>query len=334
MHVAMEDPSVRTNGFVLIAYLKNCAFDQIHRDLIAKGIFILGNVIPLQWKSFHVCHPCSFYNTFSPFIKLMVPKQMKGNILVHFGAEDHVLQCMASHSIPTERLPSDFGGGEVLDYTKWLSERKTFEEGVTCGSDVLSRETTMLNSNHEMLGDTLQWESVRPKTKSSETLGSTARSPQPSLSGEIYAFKQITIAPTIITLIHHSNLTFLKCHFRVEGSSSLSPEESYNLPESPTPCEPLSRLSNCETNPPVGGKIRRPGRKGDARMHRAVIVKLENSELSLVEALQEGGFLFDRLNEKGKPHHEVFDQDGVSLMQRKNQLLRRVRVEKKKRDEG
>lgn len=66
-------------------------------------------------------------------------------------------------------------------------------------------------------------------------------------------------------------------------------------------------------------------------MHRAVEVKLGDGETSLVEALQEGGFEFQGLSEKGRPHHEVFDQDGVSLMQRKNQLLRRIRVEKKKR---
>jgi hypothetical protein len=78
------------------------------------------------------------------------------------------------------------------------------------------------------------------------------------------------------------------------------------------------------------GKAKRPGRKGDVRMHRAVTAKLEQSDMPLVEALQLGGFTFDGVNENGKPHHEVFDQDGVSLMQRKNQLLRRVRVEKKK----
>ena len=68
-------------------------------------------------------------------------------------------------------------------------------------------------------------------------------------------------------------------------------------------------------------------------MHRAVTLKMASNDKSLVEALQEGGFNFDGLNEKGKPHHEVFDQDGVSLMQRKNQLLRRIRVEKKKKKE-
>ena len=50
---------------------------------------------------------------------------------------------------------------------------------------------------------------------------------------------------------------------------------------------------------------------------------------SLVDALMEGGFNFEGLSEN-KPHHEVFDQNGVSLMQRKNQLLRRIRETKKK----
>ncbi len=91
-----------------------------------------------------------------------------------------------------------------------------------------------------------------------------------------------------------------------------------------------SNESQIDTEPVSKGKAVRPGRKGDVRMHRAVVYKMENMDASLVAALTHGGFEFEGLGTKGKAHHEVFDQDGISLTQRKNQLLRRVRNEKRK----
>jgi len=73
------------------------------------------------------------------------------------------------------------------------------------------------------------------------------------------------------------------------------------------------------------------GRHGDPRMHRAVAARLLNPELSLLEALLEGGFLFPEGTEgSGKSDRNIFDSDGVLLCQRKNQLSRRLRLAKKR----
>ncbi|KAL7543135.1 hypothetical protein ACHAXR_012438 [Thalassiosira sp. AJA248-18] len=95
---------------------------------------------------------------------------------------------------------------------------------------------------------------------------------------------------------------------------------------SPPACTPEEGTAK----PSAAGNKRR-GNKGDSRMNRAVTLKMDNNDVSLVEALQNGGFNFRGLNEAGRPHHKVFDQDDVSLVQRKNQLLRRIRLEKKKK---
>jgi len=73
------------------------------------------------------------------------------------------------------------------------------------------------------------------------------------------------------------------------------------------------------------------GRHGDPRMHRAVAARLLNPELSLLEALLEGGFTFpDGTEGSGKSDRNIFDADGVLLCQRKNQLSRRLRLAKKR----
>lgn len=62
------------------------------------------------------------------------------------------------------------------------------------------------------------------------------------------------------------------------------------------------------------------GRKGDPRMHKAVEARLKNPRLSLLEALQIGGFEFHFDKDAS------YDKDNTLLSQRKNQLSRRIRL--------
>lgn len=69
------------------------------------------------------------------------------------------------------------------------------------------------------------------------------------------------------------------------------------------------------------------GRKGDPRMNKAVVTRLDNPKISLVDALLIGGFSFPKGINRSDRH--VYDSDDVSLIQRKNQLLRRLRILRK-----
>jgi len=92
----------------------------------------------------------------------------------------------------------------------------------------------------------------------------------------------------------------------------------------------LSNHLYSQNRPPVE-KISNKGRHGDPRMHRAVAARLLNPELSLLEALLEGGFTFPEGTEgSGKSDRNIFDSEGVLLCQRKNQLSRRLRLAKKR----
>ena len=73
------------------------------------------------------------------------------------------------------------------------------------------------------------------------------------------------------------------------------------------------------------------GRKGDPRMHRAVAARLRDPDISLLQALREGGFDFP-----ADGGHDMYclDADGVTLGQRKNQLSRRVRLARQSADDG
>ena len=68
-------------------------------------------------------------------------------------------------------------------------------------------------------------------------------------------------------------------------------------------------------------------RRGDPRMNRAVEVKVKEPKMSLLDALVLGGFQYPT----SSPKHdsEIFDNTNISLLQRKNQLNRRLRIIKK-----
>ena len=67
------------------------------------------------------------------------------------------------------------------------------------------------------------------------------------------------------------------------------------------------------------------GRRGDPRMHKAVKARLENPELSLLDALRIGGFEFP-VDCSKIDDASIHDSEGVTLGQRKNQLSRRCRL--------
>jgi len=67
----------------------------------------------------------------------------------------------------------------------------------------------------------------------------------------------------------------------------------------------------------------------DPRMAKAVRAKQEDPDLSLCDALISGGYVFT-LKGPGRTDFDRFDEDGISLKQRKNNLCRRLREEQKK----
>jgi hypothetical protein len=72
------------------------------------------------------------------------------------------------------------------------------------------------------------------------------------------------------------------------------------------------------------GKTSKLGRKGDARMHKAVAARLANPDLSLFDALRIGGFDYPSNDDAS-----IMDAEKVTLGQRKNQLSRRLRLARK-----
>ena len=74
-----------------------------------------------------------------------------------------------------------------------------------------------------------------------------------------------------------------------------------------------------------------PGRTGDKRMNKAFDAKKQNPKMSHLDAILAGGFVFPNMYAPGVKLGDAKDLDGVSVNQRKNQLMRRLRLAKDKK---
>lgn len=111
--------------------------------------------------------------------------------------------------------------------------------------------------------------------------------------------------------------------------------EDTDFLESTLSSETSTLKSNNNADPPSTADKREvksvKGRHGDNRMHRAVAARLLKPDLSLLQALIEGGFVFPDISDADcKSDRNIYDSDGVLLCQRKNQLSRRLRLAKKR----
>ena len=79
------------------------------------------------------------------------------------------------------------------------------------------------------------------------------------------------------------------------------------------------------------GIKRYSGAAGDPRMNLAVQAKLENPDLPTLAALTKGGYVFDDFaNAPGLKRDQIRDTDNITLYQRRNQLMRRLRTARMK----
>jgi len=127
----------------------------------------------------------------------------------------------------------------------------------------------------------------------------------------------------------------------IEGfiATRLNVEEGGHRMSDITSTSPLMRLvSDSSTSTPARAKAagerktkhkKVPGRSGDERMNKAVLARKHDPNISLMQALLLGGFVFPEMYTPGVKMAQVKDTDGVTIAQRKNQLNRRLRLDKK-----
>lgn len=326
-HVALENPKILETGVVLVIYPQEARLDQFDHSLWNTIADSCRYSLPISWRATHIVHPNRFFSIIHPVFMASLPQDVQDRVVVHSGTKMKVLANLLRYCLPWEKIPSEIGGCLDIEFDQWLSERMAKEDqerlekpSSTSSSSLVfssvlnpveSRNNSTSdssNAGNPLEGRALGLLSQLIQSGQSSSLPNPVASAAPPLPPiQTNSFAGIDSNQLFLDLVHSSN-----------------PGQSNNAHGS-------DKRDDNSKQPAKGPKsIIKSGRKSDPRMDAAVEAKINDPDLSLVDALRQGGFVFPNIDDTNAPQYTVVDSDNVKITQRKNQLLRRLRSMKKK----
>jgi len=325
-HVAVENPKILETGIVLVIYPQEARLDQFDHSLWNTIADSCRYSLPISWRATHIVHPNRFFSIIHPVFMASLPQDVQDRVVVHSGTKMKVLANLLRYCLPWDKIPSDIGGCLDIEFDQWLSDRMAKEDqellekpSSTSSSSLVfssvlnpaeSRSSESNNAGNPLEGRALGLLSQLIQSGQTSSLPNAVASAVPALPPiQPNSFAGIDSNQLFLDLVHSSN----------SGQSS-----NGNAPGS-------DKRGDNSKQPAKGPKsIIKSGRKSDPRMDAAVEAKINDPDLSLVDALRQGGFVFPNIDDTNAPQYTVVDSDNVKITQRKNQLLRRLRSMKKK----
>ena len=289
-----QDPDARKNGVVIIADGRGIHPGMFDHTYVRWAVGLL-DVFPVQWKAVHCVNLNPFVLHIAlPCFKFFSKKDTRNRILVHSGK--NCTQTLAQYRLPLSCLPAELnlGGSVEMNCVKWIQDRYAIEG---FGAPDVSHAST--NSFGSLAVDEHDGE---PTRKRSRTVHSHLSSPPASSSARDFSTGDMQ-GEKVVSAAKHCEMS---------QSSASSAHFAFTKEE-----EVL--LSNTT------------GRKGDERMSRAIVLCLRDPTIDKAEALRRAGFYYER--RKKVKEKNLFDAEGVSLRQRKNQLRRRLKQIAEKQEE-
>ncbi|KAL7450329.1 hypothetical protein ACHAWC_002272 [Mediolabrus comicus] len=341
-HVAAEDPKILEAGFVLVIYPQEARLDQFDHSLWNTIADSCRFSLPIRWRATHVVHPNRFFSIIHPVFMASLPQDVQDRVIVHSGTKMKVLANLLRYCLPWDKIPADIGGCLDIEFDQWLSERMAKEDiqqlqkpsSITSSSSVFSSVLSSAepitnpppSDSNNVGGNPLEGQALgllsqlmRPGQSSSSFPNPVASGmpPLPPLQPNSFPGNNNNSANQLfLDLVHSSNPAQLSNSAHGSNTSMSDADK---------------KDDNNNKRPAKGPKsVIKSGRKSDPRMDAAVEAKINNPDLSLVDALKQGGFVFPNVEGASTPQYSVVDSDNVKITQRKNQLLRRLRSVKKK----
>ncbi|KAL9178260.1 hypothetical protein ACHAXT_001804 [Thalassiosira profunda] len=325
LHVAMEDRNVAKKGYVILA---KSSQNKSLSDFQPKWALALGGtadrVFPIRWRMGHVLHANATFPFISNAIKAVLNQGQRRAFILHNGSDESVRASLAQYGLPKRCLPTDLDGPISVSMDAFVKERLAIEGGASASNEISeSVPSSRSNPAKSTLADDM--------TSKSRIPSKVALSHVVSEASENSTAGGNTVPNNVLS---NEALTGLDSNPFVGNASTPSAEDVANaLAQTPAAAQKKKRD---ESNLDEGRKRPRPkahpGRHGDPRMNLAVETKIANPSMTHADALIAAGYVFPDVNGPGKKlaAGAVVDADGVSLYQRRNQLIRRLRLVRKK----
>jgi len=262
------------------------------------------------------------------------------NLTMHIGPNNRVLESLAACSLPPTAVPTCMGGSLDVSLEDLFKARLAIE----AAQDNLLSEVNRSTNQDGNISDVSLASDSKPSSlppRSSSSTNQTARfglfegisdvsmmTDQESDTSKLNSSKKSSTSASASAPSDSKHHTDQPSNTSIHSSKKSSASASVSSDSKPMSL-PRRSPSKHAAKVKERGKIRKhPGRSGDERMHKAIDARRRNPDISLLDALLAGGFVFPNMYAPGIKSSEAKDIDGVSVTQRKNQLMRRLRLDK------
>lgn len=126
LHALLEnDETAQRKGAVFIMFPKNVRLANMNRKLAQMNADTIKGCVPIRISSIQICHPPKIFDLIFPIIKAIMGPHLRKKVQLNSGSDENVLKRLNDEfGISSEKLPTEMGGGLVIDHEKWLDERK------------------------------------------------------------------------------------------------------------------------------------------------------------------------------------------------------------------
>lgn len=301
--IIIADPEQRRRGVVTISDVRNKQWKHTSKQFL-RYLNLLNSIFPFNVRAGHVCYPTTIgYFLILPVGKRLLPRGVRLRVKVHYGSTEEVLASLKGYCLPKDRLPAEIGGDVQLNISEWMLARVHLEIAQREGSSSVG--AGMAQAPLHLSSETGAGSEVFPAPYNAAANHlMTDQMPGDDRPGPITSTSAMAVSSNV-----NSKST---SDSGVAGSNA------------------KKRRRVVAATTATGKPKMAIGRgRADPRMDASVEAKERDEKMSLYDALIAGGFVFaDYEKKKGKAK----DEDGVTLRQRCNQLCRRIRANKEKRE--
>lgn len=313
LETIVEDENLRKHGLVILADFRNFSWNQMSRKAI-RLLTRMFTTMPLSLKGGHLCYPSTLANYIISIAKRLFPKAIRLRSRMHYGTPSQVLTELSGFCLPMDRIPVDLGGLLPVNALEWVMKRQILEmlrdgsispasAGVALGNiqsqrGNISQATAGARTNLLAPALAVMLQQINPRVSQQ-----IAPPPQQQTSQQLHGDPSAVEDAQAKASVAESSIPN-GAHFQSHSDSQL-----YE-------CIARARQTNST------------GRRSDPRMHRALMMTVQDENLSRLDALLAAGFVFPgkTLSEiKASNARTLKDSEGVTLKQRRDQLNRRLR---------
>lgn len=126
--VAAQENTDISGGIVQVCWFNNASIFDYDLTVFDRWAFFLSSCWPIKLLTNHLCCPTAVVNRIvKPIVHTFVSKDWRARTLTHNVPVTEILYVLERYGIGAYMLPTEMGGNESIDMSKWTANRRAVE---------------------------------------------------------------------------------------------------------------------------------------------------------------------------------------------------------------